>query len=79
MPYAGPHDLQKSEEIIRQYLRWPQPPNDMVMADWLAEMSLQDLLEELTYAVPDRLTDEDDIPDALLAGEFTVDMSLITP
>jgi hypothetical protein len=51
----------------------------MVMADWLAEMSLQDLLEELTYAVPDRLTDEDDIPDALLAGEFTVDMSLITP
>ena len=75
MPSALPFDHQRAVEIIRQYMRWPQPPNDMVMADWLAEMSLQDLLEELRYNVPDRVVDEDEIPDALLEEEITVDMS----
>lgn len=78
-PAFTPDDRIKTEEIIRQYLRWPQRPNDMVMADWLADLSLQGLIEELAFAVPEYLTDPEDIPPYLLEGEIVIDVGALVP
>jgi hypothetical protein len=75
MPAATPLDQQRGEEIVRQYLRWPQRPNDMVMADWLAELSLVELLDELLNAVPDWMVDPATIPTALLEQTVTINLA----
>jgi hypothetical protein len=35
-----------AETIIKEMIRWPQKPNDFVMADWLAELALAELIED---------------------------------
>ncbi len=79
MPAGTPGDYSRAVEVIRQYMRWPQAPNDMVMADWLAEMSLQDLLEEMRYNVPEYLSDPSDLPPALLEEEVSLNMQHMVP
>ncbi len=77
IPYQHQQDRIIAEDLIRQYLRWPQEPNDRVMADWLAELSLAALLEELAYAVPSFFGDPDNVPEHLREQTFTVDLSVV--
>jgi len=77
IPYQHQQDRIIAEDLIRQYLRWPQEPNDRVMADWLAELSLQALLEELQYLTPSVYGDPDDVPEYLRDSSFTVDMGAL--
>lgn len=77
IPYQLPQDRIIAEDLIRQYLRWPQEPNDRIMADWLAELSLAALMEELSYAVPSFFGSRGDVPEHLLEQTITIDMSLV--
>jgi hypothetical protein len=46
IPYAGPADHEYGEDLIRAFIRWPKRPNDLIMAFWLAELSLLEMIEE---------------------------------
>ena len=46
IPYRGPGDQDYAEPLLKAYIRWPKTPNDLVMADWLADLSLMESLEE---------------------------------
>ena len=77
IPYQHQQDRIIAEDLIRQYLRWPQEPNDRVMADWLAELSLTALIEELAYAVPSFFGSPDSVPKYLLDQTITVDLAAV--
>jgi hypothetical protein len=77
IPYRHPQDQQTSEPLLRQLLRWPNKPNDMLFAEWLAELSLTQLIEESRYALPTHMGNMDEIPDYLLEMEQTFDLSTV--
>lgn len=49
IPYQGPGDREYAENYIKTFIRWPKTPNDIVMADWLADLSLLESIEEYRY------------------------------
>ena len=49
VPYRTSGDQEFAETLIKEYTRWPQKPNDLVMADWLADLALEELLEDYRY------------------------------
>lgn len=74
LPFQTPQDREKSEALISQLIRWPQEPNDMVMALWLAELSAQAYLTDYLYAVPEFYGNAGDIPQYLLDQVQTFNM-----
>ena len=49
IPYRTVADQEMAETIIKEMIRWPQKPNDFVMADWLAELALSEMIEDSRY------------------------------
>lgn len=49
IPYASVVDQEYAEPLLKAYIRWPQKPNDEVMAGWLCDLGLQELLEASRY------------------------------
>jgi len=49
IPYRTVADQEMAETVIKEMLRWPQKPNDFVMADWLAELALDELIEDAKH------------------------------
>jgi hypothetical protein len=49
IPYRTTGDQGFAEPLIKEFLRWPQKPNDLVMAFWLAELAVAELIEETRY------------------------------
>lgn len=45
IPYETIYDREKAEEIIKTFIRWPQRPNDLVMAAWLSDLGIMELIE----------------------------------
>lgn len=45
VPYELPQDREKGEALLAQLVRYPSEPNDLVMALWLADLSLQKQLD----------------------------------
>lgn len=74
VPYRHPQDQARSEPLLRQLLRWPHKPNDMLFAEWLAELSIAALIEESRWSLPVHTTPLDEIPDYLLEIEDSFDL-----
>jgi len=49
VPYRTYADQEMAETLIKEMIRWPQKPNDLVMADWLAELALAELIDDSRY------------------------------
>jgi hypothetical protein len=49
VPYKTIADQEHAETILKEFIRWPQKPNDFVMADWLAELALAELIEDTKH------------------------------
>lgn len=49
IPFATIADQEFAEPLLKSYIRWPQKPNDDIMADWLCDLGLRDLLEDSRY------------------------------
>lgn len=47
IPYGGPGDIEYAEQLLKAFQRWPKTPNDLVMAFWFAELSLEEMLMEI--------------------------------
>jgi hypothetical protein len=46
VPYELPQDKRHAEALLTQLVRYPAEPNDIVMALWLADLSLVQLIDE---------------------------------
>jgi hypothetical protein len=36
---------------VKEFVRWPQKPNDLVMAFWLADLAMTELIEDSRHVV----------------------------
>ena len=52
VPYELPQDKQKAEALLSQLVRYPAEPNDIIMALWLADLSLIQLLDAQRIKAP---------------------------
>lgn len=59
VPFKTRGDQEYAERVLKQLIRWPKRPNDWVMADWFAELSLFEMIEEYRYV----LSETDEIED----------------
>lgn len=55
VPYMLPQDRQKAEAFLTQLVRYPSPPNDIVMALWLADLSIEGLFDGGRIKAPTQL------------------------
>ena len=49
IPYRTLADHEQAEPLIKEFIRWPQRPNDLVMAGWLCDMGLEEIVESARY------------------------------
>jgi hypothetical protein len=49
IPYKNLEDQEYAEPLLKEYIRWPQRPNDLIMADYVLDMGLQEILEDARY------------------------------
>ena len=59
IPYRTLADEEFAETIIKEMIRWPQKPNDFVMADWLAELALVEMIDDAKYVDTELLSGAD--------------------
>jgi len=50
VPYRTTGDQEFAETFLKEFIRWPQKPNDLVMAYWLADLALAEMIEDARYA-----------------------------
>jgi hypothetical protein len=74
MPYKTLEDQDLSEYFLRQLIRWPKRPNDVVMGLWLAELSLAQLFDDAQYNVPEYGDNFSSLPAYLQEQVYEVDM-----
>ncbi len=46
LPYQFLDDQEYAETLLKTFMRWPKKPNDLIMAFWLAELSLMEMIED---------------------------------
>ncbi len=46
VPFELLSDQEFAETLIKTFIRWPKRPNDLIMAFWLAELSLMEMIED---------------------------------
>ena len=52
VPYQLPQDQQLAEDLLRQAIRYPAEPTDIIMALWLADQSLNKMFDEMLFTQP---------------------------
>jgi len=52
VPYELQQDRLKAEALLSQLVRYPSEPNDIIMALWLADLSLTALIDDILHVVP---------------------------
>ena len=53
IPYENLYDQEYAEGFLKELIRWPQRPNDRVMACWLADRVLSEIIEDTKHATPE--------------------------
>jgi hypothetical protein len=59
IPYRTIADQEYAEPVLKQLIRWPKKPNDWMMADWFAELSLMEMVENFRYLGSELIDEED--------------------
>ena len=72
VPYMLPQDKQKAEAMLTQLVRYPAEPNDVVMALWLADLSLVSLMDADRIKVPKQL--DPNVPQHILDSQVTINL-----
>lgn len=76
VPYCLPADKERIEPFLRQLLRFPQKPNDIVFALWLSDLSLSVLIEEVNNTGEINwgwMNEMDDMPEYLKEQRVVID------
>jgi hypothetical protein len=75
VPYNLPQDKQKAEALLSQLVRYPAKPNDIVMALWLADLSIIGLLDEGRFIAPRQL--DPNAPQHILDQQITINLDAL--
>lgn len=75
VPYATRADEEYAEDFLKALIRWPKTPNDMPMSWWLADLSVEQMIQEYRFVVPDVMPGFYDMPDYLQEQVFDFDMA----
>jgi len=75
VPYELPQDKRHAEALLTQLVRYPAEPNDTVMALWLADLSINVLIDESRIAVPRQL--DPNAPKHIKDQQVTINMDQI--
>ncbi len=49
VPFRTIGDQEFAETLLKEFIRWPQKPNDIIMAFWLADIAMRELIEDARY------------------------------
>ena len=49
IPYKNLEDQEYAEPLLKEYIRWPQRPNDLIMAGYVLDTGLSEILEDARY------------------------------
>ena len=77
IPYKTQADRDYSDKFIRYHLRYPRKPNDIVMADWLADGECEQGIKESTYNTPSMMPGWETLSESQLERVYEVDMSAV--
>jgi len=77
IPHKTRSDQELADYVVRQFIRWPKRPNDLVMAIWLADLSLSDLHRDAQYNVPEYGDNWNSMPQYLQEQVYEVDMAAV--
>jgi hypothetical protein len=77
VPFASKADRDYAKGYIDAYKRYPRKPNDLPMADWLAELELFEAIRAETFDVPEQGPGWDDMPPYLQDEVYDLEMSEI--
>jgi hypothetical protein len=75
VPYALPQDKQKAEALLSQLVRYPSEPNDIVMALWLADLSITSLMDYGRIKVPRQL--DPNVPQHIIDSQVTINLDTL--
>ena len=79
MPYATRADERYAEDFVKSLIRWPKKPNDIPMSLWLADLSLDAMISEFRFVVPDVMPGFYDMPEYLQEQVVDVNLGDIDP
>ncbi len=75
VPYNLPQDKQKAEAMLSQLVRYPAEPNDIVMALWLADLSIIGLIDASRIITSKQLID--DVPQHIRDQQVTINLDAL--
>ena len=75
VPYMLPQDKQKAEALLTQLVRYPSEPNDVVMALWLADLSVVSLIDQGRVVVQRQL--DPNVPQHILDQQVTINLDVL--
>jgi hypothetical protein len=79
VPYKTDMDREIAEYVLRQLVRWPKRPNDLVMAMWLMDLSLAQMVEDAQWNIPEYGENWANLPEHLKEQVYEVDTSEFDP
>jgi hypothetical protein len=79
IPYKTDMDREIAEYVLRQLVRWPKRPNDLVMAMWLMDLSLAQMVEDAQWNIPEYGENWANLPEHLKEQVYEVDTSEFDP
>jgi hypothetical protein len=75
VPFATKADRDYAKGYIDAYRRYPRKPNDVPMADWLAELELFEAIRAETFDVPEEGPGHEDMPPYLQEEVWEFEMN----
>ena len=72
VPHALPQDKQMAEAMLTQLVRYPGEPNDIVLALWLADLSLIQLIDQSRTVSTTQL--DPNVPQHILDQQVTINL-----
>lgn len=76
MPAKSQADVDYARGLTAYHLRYPRTPSDAVMADWLCDGALDEMIKEETVYTPEYTPGREHVPPALLANEYEIDLAI---
>ena len=55
IPFKALEDQEFAEPLLKTYIRWPQRPNDLIMAGYMADLGLREIVEDARYTMAETM------------------------
>ena len=77
IPYKTQADRDYADRFIKYHLRYPRKPNDIVMADWLADSEAEEGVNAQLYNTPEMMPGWETLSEDQLDRVYEVDLASV--